>query len=45
MKAITKYRLNLKLFNSFSLDLIVKKTSCDILLYFQPPKLSNWTQK
>jgi hypothetical protein len=26
MKAITKYRLHLKLFNSFSLDLIVKKS-------------------
>jgi len=34
MKAITKYKLNLKLLNSFTMDLIVKKTSCDILLYF-----------
>ena len=44
MKAITKYKLNLKLFNSFSMDLIVIKHHATYY-FVQPPKLSNWSQK
>ena len=44
MKAITKYKLTLKLLNSFSMDLIVKKHHATYYFTFQPPKLSNWTQ-
>lgn len=45
MKAIKKYKLNLKLLNSFTMDLIVKKHHVTYYFTFQPPKLSNWTQK
>jgi len=44
MKAITKFKLHLKLLNSFSMELIVKKHHVTYYFTFQPPKLSNWTQ-
>jgi len=44
MKAITKYKLNLKLLNSFNMDLIVKKHHATYYFTSQQPKLSNWTQ-